>query len=79
MLRCNGLQDAETVSCFTNPVSRSAEDNELFFLSLGVPAKPVIAKDLIEADGIRRKDVGEFIYSHLVENLSYIASLNATS
>ena len=37
------------------------EDNELYVLSGGVPAKPGIAKDLIEADDIGRKDVADFI------------------
>ena len=50
----------ETVSGFTNPFSSSFElqDNELYFLSFGVPAKPGIAKELIEADDIGRKAVG---------------------
>ena len=30
-------------------------------MSFGVPAKPGIAKDLIEADGIGRKAVADFI------------------
>ena len=42
------------------------------FLSFGVPAKPDIAKDLIEADDIGRKAVADFIDSLLVENLSFI-------
>ena len=41
------------------------------FLSFGVPAKPVIAKGLIEADGIDRKAVVDFSDSRLVENLSF--------
>ena len=49
----------------------SFEDNELFFLSFCVPAKPSIAKDLIEADDIDRKDVADFIDSLLDENLSF--------
>ena len=48
------------------------------FLSFGVPAKPGIAKDLIEADDISRKAVADFIESLLVENLSFTAP-NATS
>ena len=44
---------------------------ELYFLSFGVPAKPGIAKDLIEADDICRKAVADFIGSLLVENLSF--------
>ena len=49
-----------------------------YFLSFGVPAKPGIAKDLIEADGIARKAVADFIASLLVENLSFTTPLNAT-
>ena len=41
------------------------------FFTFGVPAKPGIAKDLIEADGIGRKAVAVFIESLLVENLSF--------
>ena len=41
------------------------------FLSFGVPDKPGIAKDLIEADDIGRKAVADFINSLLVENLSF--------
>ena len=42
----------EAVLGFTNPFSSSFEDNELYFLSFSVPAKPGIAKELIEADDI---------------------------
>ena len=56
----------EVVSGFTNHFSSSFEDIELYFLSFGVPAKPAIAKDLIEADGIGRKAVADFIDSLLV-------------
>ena len=51
----------EAVSGFTNPFISSFEDNELYFLSFGVPAKPGIAKDLIEADDIGRNAVAVFI------------------
>ena len=61
MLRCKVERVLEAVSGFTNPFSSSFEDNELYFLSLGVPAKYGIAKDLIEADGIGRKAVADFI------------------
>ena len=37
-----------------------------YFLSFGVPAKPDIAKNLIEADDIGRKAVADFIDSLLV-------------
>ena len=63
---------------FTNLFSSSFEDNELYFLSLSVPAKPGKAKDLIEADDIARKAVADFIDSLLVENLSFTTPLNAT-
>ena len=43
----------------------------MYFLSFVVPSKPGIAKDLIEADDIRRKAVADFIDSLLVENLSF--------
>ena len=49
-----------------------------YFLSFGVPAKPGIAKDLIEADDIARKAVADLIDLLLVENLSFTAPLNAT-
>ena len=61
----------EAVSGFINSFSSSFEDNELYFLSFGVPAKPGIAKDLIEADGIDRKAVADNFDSLLVENLSF--------
>ena len=41
-------------------------------LSSCVPAKPSIAKDLIEADDIGRKAVEDSIDSLLVENMSFI-------
>ena len=69
----------EAVSGCTNPFSSSVEDNEMYFLSSGVPAKPGIAEDLIEADGIGRKAVGDFFDSLLVENLSFTTPLNTTS
>ena len=59
----------ETVSGFTNPFSSGFEKNELYFLSFGVPAKPDIAKDLIEADDNCRKAVADFIDSLLVKKI----------
>ena len=59
------------MSGFTNPFSSSFEDNEVYFLSFGVPSKPGIAKDLIEADDIGRKANADLIDSLLVENLSF--------
>ena len=44
----------------------------MYFLSFDLPAKPGIAKDLIEVDDIGRKAVADFIDSLLVENLSFI-------
>ena len=52
---------------FTNPLSYSFEDNELYFSFFGVPAKPGIAKDLIEANDISRKAVADFIDSLLTK------------
>ena len=49
-----------------HPFSSSFEDNELYFLSFGVPAKPGIAKDLIEADDIGREAVADSIDSIFV-------------
>ena len=46
--------------------SSSFEDNELYFWSFGVPAKPGIVKDIIETDDIGRKAVADFIDSLLV-------------
>ena len=57
------------MSGFTNPFSYSFEDNELYFLSFCVPAKPGLAKDLIEADNIGRKAVADFIDSFLVKKI----------
>ena len=48
-----------------------------YFLSFGVPAKPGIAKDLIETDDIARKAVADFIDSLLAVNLSFTTPLNA--
>ena len=45
----------------------------MYLLFFGVPAKPGIAQDLIEADDIGRKAVADFIDSLLVENLSFTA------
>ena len=57
----------EAVSGFTNPYSSIFEDNELYVFSFNVPAKPGIAKKLIEADDIGRKAVADFIDSRLVK------------
>ena len=46
------------------------------FLSFDVPAKPDIAKDLIEADDIGRKAVADFIDSLVVKkNLSFTSPI----
>ena len=72
LLRCKVEWVLEAVSGFINPFSSSFEDNELYFLSFGVLAKPGIAKDLIEADDIGKKAVALFIDSLLVlKNLSF--------
>ena len=63
LLRCKVERVLEAVFGFTNPFSSSFEDNELHLLSFSVPAKPGIAKDLIEADDIGRKAVADFIDS----------------
>ena len=70
LLRCKVEQGLEAVAGFTNPFSSSFEDNEVYFLSFGLPAKPGVAKNLFEADDIGRKAVADFIDSLLVENLS---------
>ena len=67
LLRCKVERVLEAVSGFTNPFCYSFEDNELYFSPFGVPAKPCIAKDLIEADGIGRKAVATFIDSLLAK------------
>ena len=70
LLRCKVEWVLEAVSGFTNPFSSSFEDNELYFLSFGVPAnKPGIAKDLIEADDIGRKAYADFIELLLVKKI----------
>ena len=62
----------EAVSGFTNPFSSSFDDvNCTFCLSVRVPAKPGIAKDLVESDDIGRKAVADFNDSLLVETLSF--------
>ena len=71
LLRCKVERVLEAVSGYTNPYSSSFEDNEVYFLSFSVPAKPGIAKHLIEADDIGRKAVADFIDSLLVANLSF--------
>ena len=40
MLRCKVERELEAVLGFTNPFTSSFEDNELYFLSFGVPSKP---------------------------------------
>ena len=42
-----------------------------YFLSFCVPAKPGIAKDLIEADDFGKKAAADFIDSLLVEYMSF--------
>ena len=71
LLRCKVEGVLEAVSGYTNPYSSSFEDNELYCLSFRVPAKPGIAKDLIEAGAVGRKAVTDFVDSLLVEDLSF--------
>ena len=61
---------SRTSTGLTNLFSSGFEDSELYFLYFGVPAKPGIAKDLIEPADISRKAVAYSIDSLLVENLS---------
>ena len=67
LLRCKVERVLEAVSGFTSRFSSSFEDNELYFLSFRVPAKPGIDKNLIEADYIGRNAVADFIDSFLVK------------
>ena len=69
LFRCKVEWKLEADSGFTNPFSSSFEDIELYFLSFGVPAKPCIAKDLIEADDIGRKVAADFIDSLLLKKI----------
>ena len=71
LLSCKVEQVIEAVSGFTNSFSSSFEGIDLYFMSFGIPVKPGIAKDLIEADDISRKAVANFIDLLLVENLSF--------
>ena len=64
------------MSGFTNPLSYSFEDNELYFLSFGVAAKPGIAKALIEANDIGRKAVADFIDSLLAKKSVFHNPIN---
>ena len=63
LLRCKVEWVLQAIYGFTNPFNSSFEDNEPVPLSFGVPAKPGIAKGLIEADDIGRKAVADFIDS----------------
>ena len=75
LLRCKVERVQEAVSGFTNPFSSSFEDNALYFMSFGVPAKPGITEDLIESGGIGRKAVADFIDALLVENYELYVSI----
>ena len=55
MLRCKVERVLEVDSGFTNPLSSSFFDKELYYLSFSVLAKHGIIKDLIEVDDIGRK------------------------
>ena len=56
---CKQLQQLRTIG--------THEDNERYFLSFGLPAKPGIAKNFIEANDIDRKAVAGFIDSLLAK------------
>ena len=60
----SSMSALEAVSGFTNPFNSCFEENEAYFLSFHVPAKPSIAKEGIA--------LPEFIDSLLAENLSFI-------
>ena len=55
----------EAGSGFINTFSSSVEDNELYYLSQSVPAMPGIAKEILEAQVISRKDMKDCTDSHL--------------
>ena len=63
--RHSNTQKLYFVCCVTLFLKYSFEDNELYFLSFVVLAKPGRAKDLTEADDMGRKAVAEFIDSLL--------------
>ena len=71
LLICKVEKVLEAFSGFTNLFSFSFDDNEVYFLSFGVPAKSDIAKDLNEGDDIGRKADDDFIDSLLGKNLSF--------
>ena len=71
LFRCKEERVLEALSGFTKPFSSSFEDNEMYVLSFGVPAKPGIANNLTEADENCRKAVADFNDSLLAENLSF--------
>ena len=73
LLNCKVERVLEAVSGFTNNFRSSFEDNELHFLSFGVPAKPGISKDLIGVDNFGRNAIADFIDLLLIENLSFTA------
>ena len=65
------MQSRASTRGFFNHFSSSFEDYEMYFLSVGVPAKSGIAKDRIEADDICSYAVADFIDSLFVEDLSF--------
>ena len=64
LLRCKVELVLETMSGFTNPLGIVLKTMNCTFC---VPAKPGIAKDLIEADDIGRKAVADFTDSLLAK------------
>ena len=57
----------EAISGFANPFCSDVNADELYCLSSGVPAKPDVANDLLQAPGIDQKSMKDFIKSRLVE------------
>ena len=57
----------DAISGFTNPFSSDVDGNSLYCLSSGIPAKPEIEKDLLEATAIGQTAMKEFINTRLVE------------
>ena len=64
-LKFKRLTDA--ISGFTNPFSSEINPDELFCLSSGVPAKPNVANDLLQAPDIGATSRDTFIRTRLVE------------
>ena len=68
LLRCKVGRVLEAVSGFTNPLSSSFEDNELYFLSFGVLAKPGIAKLITLAGRLLQSSLTHFCWKSVFHN-----------